>query len=372
MAKFSVESQLISKIFELTNNLEIDINKGKESYSKSKLKWAMSKLDPDYNFNYTIKEINDFESKYNIEIDSTEYIAEASNYLFHTEVKSLVVGNAKELFKQITDVNDTGNIDKIIELVEEKIISCHNLKKEDYGREYYYLNYCANRFKHRFEVIWFYNERNRHKLDKLIDPTLPPSLDNVENPIIHFSDYPFLGINIQQWIDFEKAYRYIPILKEILKYLKEPKKTQSISKMPPLEQVIYIECLRNVLHDFDSLNDEKKLQFLNLITAGENQNEIEQTKALENIINMNLDDYSELENNHSEWARLLNSISGTHLANLRKKISEYNRRFIKKNNDKNNILLSNQEIEYNKKTEEIRNKILKKQSQIMNLIKSIE
>ena len=360
MAKFSVESQLISKISELTNNLEIDINKGKESYSKSKLKWGMSKLDPDYNFNYTIKEINDFESKYNIEIDSTEYIAEALNYLFHTEVKSLVVGNAKELFKQITDVNDTGNIDKIIELVEEKIISCHNLKKEDYGREYYDLNYGANRFKHRFEVIWFYNERNRHKKNKPKDT------------IIYFSDYPFLGIDIQQWIDFEKAYRYIPILKEILKYLKEPNKTQSISKMPPLEQVIYIECLRNVLHDFDSLHDEKKLQFLNLITAGENHNEIEQTKALENIINMNLDDYSELENNHSEWARLLNSISGTHLTNLRKKISEYNRRFIKKINDKNNILLSNQEIEYNKKTEEIRDKILKKQSQIMNLIKSIE
>ena len=223
MAKFSVESQLISKISELTNNLEIDINKGKESYSRSKLKWAMSKLDPDYNFNYTIKEINDFESKYNIEIDSTEYIAEASNYLFHTKVKSLVVGNAKELFKQITDVNDTGNIDKIIELVEEKIISCHNLKKEDYGREYYDLSYGANRFIHRFEVIWFYNERNRHKLDKLIDPALPPSLDNVENPIIHFSDYPFLGIDIQQWIDFEKAYRLIPLLKEFLSFIKNNK-----------------------------------------------------------------------------------------------------------------------------------------------------
>ncbi|MDF4201821.1 hypothetical protein PXD56_02570 [Maribacter sp. SA7] len=223
MSKFSAEKQLISKISELLNNLEIDINEGKELYSRSNLKWAISKLDPDYNFNYTIKEINDFESKYNTEIDSTEYIEEASNYLFHTKVKSLVVGNAKKLFKQITDVNDTGNIDRVIELVEQKIISYHNLKKEDYGREYFDLSYGANRFEHRFEVIWFYNERNRYKLNKLINPTLPPSLHNVENPILHFSDYPFLGIDIQQWIDFEKAYRFIPLLIEILQFLHKSK-----------------------------------------------------------------------------------------------------------------------------------------------------
>lgn len=221
MSKFSAEAQLTSKISELLKNLEIDINDGKELYSRSNLKWSISKLDPDYNFNYTIKEINDFESKYNIEIDSTEYIAEASNYLFHTEVKPLVIGNAKELFKQITDANDTGNIDRVIELVEEKIIFCHNLKKEDFGREYYDLSHGANRFNHRFEVIWFYNERNRHRGNKLIETTLPPFLDNIENPTLHFFNYPFLGIDIQQWIDFEKAYRFIPLLKELLQFLQK-------------------------------------------------------------------------------------------------------------------------------------------------------
>ncbi|MDO1513281.1 hypothetical protein Q2T41_11500 [Maribacter confluentis] len=369
MSKISPKTQLNSKLSELLNNLQLEINRGKENYSLDKLKWAISNYDPDYTQNYTRKE---FESKYNIKIRSKEYRTEASNYIFHTEVKPLVEGNAKELFKQIVDTNDTGNIDRVIELVEDNIIFCHNLKKEDFGREYYNLSYGANRFNHRFEVIWFYNERNRHRLNKLINPTLAPSLDNIENPIIHFSEYPFLGIDIQQWIDFEKAYRFIPLLKEILKHLKEPNKGKIISKMPPLEQVIYIECLRNLFHDFDSFNLKKKLQFLNLITAGQNQNELEQIDALEKIINMNVDDYSELENNHSEWARLLHSISGTHLTNLRKKISEYNRRFIKKTNDKNNLLLSHKEIEYNNKTQEIRNKILKKQSQIMTLIKSIE
>lgn len=212
MSKFSAEVQLISKISELLNNLEIDINKGKESYSRSNLKWAMSKLDPDYDYKHSIKEINDFELKYNIEIDSKEYRTEAFNYLFHREVTSLVIGNAKELKEKLLDILETGNIEKVIVFIEDEILKYNELKEGVYGREYNDLSYNNNRFDHRFEVIWFYNERNRYKTNT------PGDI------IINFSDYPFLGIDIQQWIDFEKAYRFIPILKDVLKFLHTSKK----------------------------------------------------------------------------------------------------------------------------------------------------
>jgi len=211
MSKFSAEAQLNSKVSELLNNLEIDINKGKELYSISNLKWAMSKLDPDYDYQHTIKEINDFESKNNIEIDSKEYRTEVFNYLFHREVKSFVITNAKELKEKLSDILETENIENVIIFIEDEILKYNKLKEGVYGREYNDLSYSNNRFDHRFDVIWFYNERNRHKKN------VP------EDFIINFSDYPFLGIDIQHWIDFEKAYRFIPILKKILQFLRTSK-----------------------------------------------------------------------------------------------------------------------------------------------------
>jgi hypothetical protein len=219
MAQLAIESQLISKLSELINNLEIDIKKEKKFYSKENLKWAMSKLDPDYKYNHTAKEINEFQSKYKIDIYDQEYRTEAAYYIFYKEVEPNVIGNAKELKEQIIDAIDTGNIDRVIELVENKIQFHHQLKQGDFGREYFDLNYKSNRFSHRFEVIWFYNERNSYRSLKLKNPDLPPSLDNIDVLVINFFDYPFLGIELQQWIDFEKAFRFIPLLKEFLQFL---------------------------------------------------------------------------------------------------------------------------------------------------------
>ena len=220
MSKFSAEAQLISKVSELLNNLELEINQGKENYSIDKLKWAISKFDPEYTNSYTIKE---FESKYDTKIKSKEYRTEAFNYLYHSEVTKIVFKAAKLTLKDITDALDTRNMDKIIAITENKILYHHKLKKGEFGNEYYDLSYGDNQFDHRFDVIWFSNERNRYKTNQLIDPTLPPAIDNLKNPIIPFTEYPFWGIDIEQWVDFEKAYRFIPMLKELLQFLRNLK-----------------------------------------------------------------------------------------------------------------------------------------------------
>ncbi|WP_299797974.1 hypothetical protein [uncultured Maribacter sp.] len=220
MSKLSAEAQLNSKVTELLNNLQLEINQGKENYSLDKLKWSISNFDPDYMQNYTRKE---FESKYNIKIKNKEYRTEAFNYLYHSEVTKILYNAAKLTLKDITDALDTGNIDKVITITENEILHCHKLKEAEYGNEYYDLSYGNNRFDYRFDVIWFISERNRYKENQLIDPTLPISIDNLKNPIIPFTEYPFWGIDIVQWIDFEKAYRFIPMLKELLQFLRNIK-----------------------------------------------------------------------------------------------------------------------------------------------------
>ena len=363
---------MISALFdELISQVEKEI---KDCFNLPK-KWSMSRLAPHFDFHKASKdEILNIQLEYGIKFKSgkivrwnPEYKKEALNESF-LWVLPYVKGVALDLKTEIFEKFDENSTLKTIKFITKKIKFYHKLKSSSEGKSYYhedYRNSVNNLNKNRFDVIWDCNEIFH----------VFPLMKRKGNPINYAmsSDYPFVDIDMQQWIDFERAYRMLPLLKKSLHILNnESTDKNNQPKLPPLEQVIFIETLRQDVSGFNSFSNDKKLSFLNLITKGQNHDENKQLKALEDIINLDEDDYGKLEDNYSDWARYIKEISNSNLANLRGKISEYNRKYIKKENDKNNQLLSDKEKEYNKKTQKIIENIKKKQLKIDGLIKSIE
>lgn len=223
MPRLIEHSLLKNHISKLFIDLENEINEEKKSYLGKEQKWSISKLDPDFSIEKPKNEIIEFQIGHGIKFQQNnsiywnqEYIKEALNYLYLEEVIPFVEEQCFILKSNIYKVFDTSNISRIIDYIEEKIIEFHSYTEREYGRWYYDLNYQHNHnFEHRFEVIWFYNERNRFKSNSLDKES---SVVNFENPSVPFFDYPFLSIKIQEWINFETTYRLVPILKGCLDF----------------------------------------------------------------------------------------------------------------------------------------------------------
>jgi hypothetical protein len=286
-----------------------------------------------------------------------EYLKEAlsNSYILVLNDVRLRLRNLKT--NALRKINTNGNVVKYFEKELERYEGYLSNPEFQIYFDKEYRNKHYGMLKDRFDAIWFINEKNTSNNNDIL-----PNDINFARDL----EYPFVIINAAEWMEYEAAYQIIPLLNSFLNFITNPSQ-ENKKILTPLEQVIFIEIARTKIENFNSLGHKEKLHYLNLITNGNNKDLGTQLNALELILDMDADVYSNLEENHSEWGRLLKDVSNTNLSNLRGAVSEYTRKFIKKENDKNNSLLSPKDIEYNQKTYKIKEKINRKQLQIEDL-----
>ncbi|TNJ41346.1 hypothetical protein KFZ70_04245 [Tamlana fucoidanivorans] len=153
-------------------------------------------------------------------------------------------------------------------------------------------------------------------------------------------------------------------INDIEKVGKDNKKFRpNSSRFTPLEQIIYIEKLRVERNPFKSKSKEEKINCLNKITAGINYDEETQLETLENIVDMDQVTYDVLNENASEYARLLFVISKSSMTNLRKAIGDYNLSPILQENVK-----TMEQVKRNEKYNKAQKKIKDAEKKINSLI----
>ncbi|MCX7551550.1 hypothetical protein [Xanthomarina sp. F2636L] len=127
----------------------------------------------------------------------------------------------------------------------------------------------------------------------------------------------FFIVELQSFCENE-----ISRLKEVSR--KREKNNFSKKRLPPLQQLCYVDklrsrCLRN---RFSSLDYKYQLKHLNNITGGRIYDEKLQLETLIELVDMDPSVFNDcLLENHSEYARRLKKIANSSLSNIRKKIS---------------------------------------------------
>lgn len=135
-----------------------------------------------------------------------EYKAEALGH-FSSRIYSSVLFDVKLLRRQALETLNELPLEDLILFLNQKIRELRKLVSPGHGDMYCSEEYRTENYptiKTRFDAIWFINQYNDFRFwDKRIS-----SLGIGQD-----SHYPFVLIDTQEWIDYEKAYRLIPLLK---------------------------------------------------------------------------------------------------------------------------------------------------------------
>lgn len=129
---------------------------------------------------------------------------------------------------------------------------------------------------------------------------------------------------LKSWMEYLNFYNVETYFKSQLKELNDentlprPKKVKTTND--PLYIVCLIDSLRNVGICFNKLPVNKKNAILNLITAENQLDKTSKLVELEKIIDCDIDAFDQLIENKSDYAKILNYISGKDYHNFRKNI----------------------------------------------------
>ncbi|MGJ8591722.1 MAG: hypothetical protein ACSHXF_04200 [Aquaticitalea sp.] len=161
-----------------------------------------------------------------------------------------------------------------------------------------------------------------------------------------------------------------------LKNTNQNKSSGNSKRLTPLEQICFIEQLRESNISFSKLEYENKLKYLNLISNGENYDENFQIEKLEEMIMMNPYQYESFydKGQMTKFAKKLNEISRNDVSNLRKAIKICGLTAIKEGNarNKNYLPLSIADVKHNDKFYKAQKRINSTNNLIKSLIESLE
>jgi hypothetical protein len=162
---------------------------------------------------------------------------------------------------------------------------------------------------------------------------------------------------IRDWVKFENNESIKVFIENKINQLEISKADEDFdktaknkSRLTPIEQVCYIDQLRNSSIPFSQLDKTEKLRHLNNITGNQNYNEELQLNYLEKLIDLNVIEFEKMK--AAEYARRLNKISMSSVSNIRKKIRLFNLEAIRQENVK-----TDKDIQHNKEFQDAKVKI---------------
>lgn len=216
----------MNKIITSFDKFILELETEMATISQQSRKWSMLELRPDFEISeLSNQEIRDFQLDNAIKIKhgnnyrwNPEYKKEVLNHIYLQEVLPFVFTQANRLKKDFLNEMDSVDISELNQFLKKKIKHHHNLKDSDDGNIYYDLTYSNNTYLHvkdRFDLIWHINERK----------AFIPENEREDNPF-RLDEYPFLLINLFQWLNFEAAYRIIPLLKNLVEIINNDNSTK--------------------------------------------------------------------------------------------------------------------------------------------------
>lgn len=155
-------------------------------------------------------------------------------------------------------------------------------------------------------------------------------LDQTDPELLFSKKYAGESILIRNWGLFYKTKKLQEYINKQLDKLQSSIQNQNKGKLTSMEQVVYIDKLRLLCHKFSSLVKNEKIKHLNNITGGKNYNEELQLNALEELVDLNIDEFEKMSD--SQYGDLVHVISKTSATNLRKNFALFNLNPLRKDN----------------------------------------
>ncbi|MRX65761.1 hypothetical protein [Maribacter luteus] len=185
-----------------------------KAYFEEDTRFSLDVLHPDLEFDKMSKmEITAFQRKHGIKVGdrilvwSEDYKKEViSNNM--VSILASVIGNVEMFRSKTLQQFDFGSMEILVDFLKIELAYYHNLLSNHEGRLYYdseYRKSTNSGLKHRFDAIWFINEQN-----DLWDLNKERLSDRNS---ARDTDYPFVLINLQQWIDYETSFRLLHLIK---------------------------------------------------------------------------------------------------------------------------------------------------------------
>ena len=179
-------------------------------------------------------------------------------------------------------------------------------------------------------LLWIWEESENHHIFKYLSTN-----ENIYNCFKEFID---------KWEEYGKVKALSLYCKKLLSILEN--KTDSIEnkdRLTPMEQICFIEKLRDNDCQFSSLNIQDQLNYLNLFPNKTKNSVQDKINALNKLVSLPINEYESLSS--SAYARLLFEISGSSLTNLRQDRAGYDLTAIQKDSK----YLTSNEIKHNKR-----------------------